>query len=101
MLEISTSGLMSGDGKRSKPFRAQPPRPSSTLPKSPSTKAAAKEWIAQPTSLAPQSTIKTGEPPLMLSIRALSRFFASVIRTFFIKLEQPLYLAIQVIRVQR
>jgi hypothetical protein len=38
---------------------------------------------------------------LMLSIRALSRFFASVIRTFFIKLEQPLYLAIQVIRVQR
>jgi hypothetical protein len=31
MLEISTSGLMSGDGKRSKPFRAQPPRPSSTL----------------------------------------------------------------------
>ena len=32
MLEISTSGLMSGDGKRSGPFRAQPPRPSSTLP---------------------------------------------------------------------
>jgi hypothetical protein len=31
MLEISTSGLMSGDGKRSEPFRAQPPRPSSTL----------------------------------------------------------------------
>jgi hypothetical protein len=31
MLEISTSGLMSGDGKRSGPFRAQPPRPSSTL----------------------------------------------------------------------
>jgi hypothetical protein len=31
MLEISTSGLMSGDGKRSDPFRAQPPRPSSTL----------------------------------------------------------------------
>ena len=31
MLEISTSGLMSGDGKRSGLFRAQPPRPSSTL----------------------------------------------------------------------
>jgi len=31
MLEISTSGLMSGDVKRSKLFRAQPPRPSSTL----------------------------------------------------------------------
>jgi hypothetical protein len=31
MLEISTSGLTSGDGKRSGPFRAQPPRPSSTL----------------------------------------------------------------------
>ena len=31
MLEISTSGLMSGDGKRSELFRAQPPRPSSTL----------------------------------------------------------------------
>src|SRR6516225_275636 len=33
MLEISTSGLMSGDGKRSGVFRAQSPRPSSTLPK--------------------------------------------------------------------
>ena len=32
MLEISTSGLMSGDGKRSGVFRAQSPRPSSTLP---------------------------------------------------------------------
>src|SRR5438552_2943002 len=31
MLEISTSGLMSGDGKRSGAFRAQSPRPSSTL----------------------------------------------------------------------
>ena len=31
MLEISTSGLMSEDGKRSGLFRAQPPRPSSTL----------------------------------------------------------------------
>jgi hypothetical protein len=33
MLEISTSGLMSGDGKRSGLLGAQPPRPSSTLPK--------------------------------------------------------------------
>ena len=32
MLEISTSGLMSEGGKRSGLFRAQPPRPSSTLP---------------------------------------------------------------------
>jgi hypothetical protein len=31
MLEISTSGLMSEDGKRSGLVRAQPPRPSSTL----------------------------------------------------------------------
>jgi hypothetical protein len=31
MLEISTSGLMSGDGKRSGLLGAQPPRPSSTL----------------------------------------------------------------------
>ena len=34
MVEISTSGLMSGDGKRSGVFRAQSPRPSSTLPHS-------------------------------------------------------------------
>ena len=31
MLEISTSGLMSGDGKRGGLLGAQPPRPSSTL----------------------------------------------------------------------
>jgi hypothetical protein len=33
MREIRLSGLMSGDGKRSVLLGAQPPRPSSTLPK--------------------------------------------------------------------
>ena len=47
MLEISTSGLMSGDGKRSGPFRAQPPRPSSTLPIRDRLKA-----ISRPSALA-------------------------------------------------
>ena len=35
----------------------------------------------------PRSTIKTGEPPLRPSIKALSLFLASVRLTFFIRLE--------------
>jgi hypothetical protein len=37
----------------------------------------------------PQSTIKTGEPPLRPSIKALKLFLASVMLTFFIELKWP------------